>query len=93
MKTGQHCKGLGIAKRCESEGGEKEDFVSYILQFWDTINYNPETPIEQFEEPLHQEECSIFTPKKVLSMSDKFTGICIKNIPKDTNNGLIVEFS
>jgi len=31
LKTLQTCKGRGIAKKCEIVGGQKADFVEYIL--------------------------------------------------------------
>ena len=42
FKNPRNCKGRGVAKRCEAEGGMKTEFVDYILDLWKTIGYTPE---------------------------------------------------
>ena len=38
-----------------------------------------------------QQEGAMFTPKKVVSDSEKFTGVCLKTFPKDTDQSQIVD--
>ena len=91
------CKGRGIAKKCESEGGLKADFNNYILELWEKVGYSPEGEGTKnldgtaLEENASQEGGD-FTPQKVSSDTDKFTEAVIKNIPEDTDHGEIVEF-
>ena len=67
------CKGRGIAKKCEAEGGIKADFVSYILNLWSNIGYSPESNdhIQDFTEEADAEVVEQnggdFTPIKVNS--------------------------
>ena len=97
LQTAQLCRGRGVAKKCEAEGGEKADFSSYIQELWDKIGYTPEV------EALDNEDGSIekdsiaevdveFTPQKPMTSPEKFTGVVVKNIPKDRDHGEIVEF-
>ena len=30
-QTSQHCRGRGMARKCEAEGGKKVEFIDYIL--------------------------------------------------------------
>ena len=96
LQSAQHCKGKGVARRCETEGGIKADFNNYILELWKKIGYSP--PIQNVEEVLEAKKKDIdiiegeeFTPSKVTSDPDKFSGVRIKNIPKDVDHGRIVE--
>ena len=41
-QTAKDCKGKGIARKCEAEGGQKLEFSSYILDLWKKIGYFPE---------------------------------------------------
>ena len=96
LKSSKHCRGKGIAKRCEAEGGLKADFSDYIKEVWRKVGYTPEDKdSRKLTEGAHSElvaqEGGEFTPAKVTSSIDKFTGISLKNIPKDTDHGLIVE--
>ena len=95
-KTAQHCKGRGMAKRCEAEGGVKVEFTDYILELWKQIQYTPgsldlsEVENESSHDIIRGET---FTPAKPVSdVVNKFTGVSIKQFPKDCDNGEIMEF-
>ena len=96
-RTAQNCKGKGVAKRCEAEGGIKVDFIDHILDLWKNIGYTPQSPeaianIETTEEDLHQQEGGNFTPTKVSTNPEKYSGVSIKTFPKGIDDGLIMEF-
>ena len=40
-ETPQKCRGRGIARKCDAEGGTKIEFTDYILKLWETIGYTP----------------------------------------------------
>ena len=97
FQTAQYCRGKGIARRCEAEGGNRGDFNTYILKLWRNIGYSPKS--EAFEEDVNTEitnqenlESESFTPRKSQTDPQKYKGVSIKNIPKDTDHGDIVEF-
>ena len=98
LEPAQHCRGKGMAKRCEAEGGLKADFNEYILKLWGKIGYQPRE--EQVDsagggiEKVHQviQTEGEFTPQKCFSDSRRFAGVVVKNIPRDTDHGEIVEF-
>ena len=97
LKTAQHCRGKGVAKKCEAEGGHRADFNNYILELWKQIGYSPRNEQEEDDAITDAEENNVtvgegFTPLKVVSDPEKFTGVRIKNIPKDTDHGRIAEF-
>ena len=58
LQSAQHCKGRGMAKRCEAEGGPKVDFTEYILELWKKIGYSPETELTKKTGQLPDEELS-----------------------------------
>ena len=41
LETAMNCKGRGVARRCETEGGIKKDFRIYIANLWNSISYSP----------------------------------------------------
>ena len=99
LEAAQYCKGRGVARKCEVAGGLKADFNSYILNLWANIGYSPNKEesdiaiaVVDHEEQLSYQDGGTFTPQKSLSDSDKFSGVVIKNIPKETDQGHIVEF-
>ena len=101
-EVARNCRGGGMAKRCEAAGGLKVDFSQHILKLWKSIGYSPEVLEiaaayddhgEGEEVPqLHQQVGGSFTPAKVVSDPDKFTGVIIKQFPKETDDGDIMEF-
>ena len=96
-QTPRNCRGKGMAKKCEAEGGVRVEFTDHILDLWKTIGYSPDklgdVQNSESEDSVSQQTGGIFTPKKgpVLD-TDKFTGVSIKSFPKDTDHGEIVEF-
>ena len=97
LKTAGFCKGRGIARRCETEGGEKADFVSYILDLWKMIGYSPDSPDEVenilgLDEDLQELPGGNFTPSKTVMNTEKYAGVSIKQFPADLDHGEIIEF-
>ena len=99
LEAAQYCKGRGVARKCEVAGGPRADFNSYILNLWSTIGYSPKkeaskvtVAVEEHEELLSCQDGGTFTPQKFSSEADKFSGVVIKNIPKETDHGEIVEY-
>ena len=67
LQSSTSCKGKGIARKCELEGGIKTDFSNYILSMWSSIGYNPNTTKSSDEpagEYVDQQIGGRFTPKK-----------------------------
>ena len=97
-KTSMDCKGRGIARKCEAEGGQKQDFVEYITNLWVTIGYSPISgavrPRSSSCESLDDIDLQIggeFTPNKYVSATDKYTGVCIKQFSSDIDDGDIFD--
>ena len=96
------CKGGAIARRCEAAQGAKVEFSEYILKLWEKIGYAPgEVEMAavydehtEYEESgnIQQQMGGIFTPPKKVSQPEKFSGVSIKQIPRDTDHGDIMEF-
>ena len=40
-ETPQKCRGRGVARKCEAEGGTRIEFTDYILKLWERIGYTP----------------------------------------------------
>ena len=98
LKTSIDCKGRGIARKCEAEGGQKQDFAEYITNLWVTIGYSPISgavrPRSSSCESLDDIDLQIggeFTPNKYVSATDKFTGVCIKQFASDIDHGDIFD--
>ena len=94
-QTPQGCKGRGVAKRCEAAGGFRLEFTDYVLDLWKKIGYSPEKI--NFSEFINleseQQDCGVLTPAKTPSPNtEKFTGVSIKQFPKDIDHGEIIEF-
>ena len=98
-ETAFNCVGGAAARRCEAAGGKKVDFRNYILELWSKIGYTPgeietaalydnhgEGVVEGGGE-VHLQTGGGFTPD-----TSKFTGVLVKQFPKDTDNGSIIEF-
>ena len=97
LQSAQYCKGKGIAKKCEAEGGVRADFNNYILELWKRLGYSPNNEVVDDDTEPNQLEHSEkagdgFTPHKPPSEPTKFTGVSVKNIPKEADPGEVVEF-
>ena len=98
--SAQFCKGKGVTRKCEAEGGEKANFNEHILNLWKQIGYSPTAESGHERENSDSENLDIvdkqeggeFTPIKVTSDTSKFAGVVIKNIPADVDHGEVVEF-
>lgn len=90
----RNCKGKGLAKKCEAEGGPKVDFTDHILALWQKIGYKPPTGDEvrnELEENIVETE--FFTPSRVtVSDEEMFAGVSIRQFPKDLDQGEVMEF-
>ena len=95
-QTPRVCKGRGLARKCEAEGGVRIEFTDYILNLWDKIGYSPEnldlSDLET-EDSVNQQNGGTFTPTKdPNSNASKFTGVSVKQFPKGADHGEIMEF-
>jgi hypothetical protein len=90
----QNCKGRGLAKKCEAEGGPRIDFADHILGLWKKIGYTPPNADIAMEE-LGSEVGEIvdsFSPAKATHIDEeKFAGVTIRQFPKDTDQGEVME--
>ena len=95
LKTSRECKGKGVARKCEAEGGLKRNFSDYISSLWNEIGYSPHSEASILEETdgeyVDKQIGGFFTPQKVVSSPEKYVGVCIKNLPKDLDHGELVE--
>ena len=98
-ETPQHCLGKGMARKCEEAGGPKVELTDYILKLWHKIGYSPDDAklSDDINEdldglPVIQQEGGNFTPAKVPSDPNLFSGVNIKTFPKETDHGVITEF-
>ena len=102
-ETPQNCRGGGMARRCEAAGGLRVEFSEYIMGLWNKIGYVPgelevaavfddhgEDTVQEIS--VHLQAGGHFTPVKVTSDPDLFKGVTIKQFPKDTDHGAIMEF-
>ena len=93
-ETSQKCKGKGIAKRCESEGGIRIEFADHILALWERIGYAPpsgEVTIEVGEDQV-EEVVDSFSPAKVNRDEDRYAGVTIRQLPIGVDPGEVIEF-
>ena len=92
-ETPQKCKGRGIAKKCEAAGGIRIEFTDYIIGLWKKIGYSPtneDLPDAESEEVVQVEQ---FTPAKVpVGDLDNYAGVSIRQFPKETDHGEIIDF-
>ena len=93
-ETPQKCKGRGIARKCEAEGGVRIEFSDYIFSLWKKIGYSPDNEdlaIVDCEQEV--EQVDQFTPAKVQPTNEeKYAGVSIRQFPKDTDQGDIFDF-
>ena len=98
FENSSRCVGGGIAKKCEASGGPKGDFSQHILDMWEKIGHNPEeievasVYDDHGENSDQYQRGANFTPPQVRPVASNFKGVSIKNIPKETDHGEIVEF-
>ena len=93
----RNCKGRGIAKKCEAEGGVRVEFSDHILGLWRKIGYYP--PNGELDagslanlDPEVEQVGGTFTPAKVASADpEKFAGVSIRQFPKETDQGEIMD--
>ena len=96
FQPSKHCRGRGLAKKCEEAGGHRIEFTDYILNLWKTIGYSPES--SESEDPANPDtivqQCGgVFTPKKRPEAGKvAFTGVSIRQFPRNTDHGVIIEF-
>ena len=96
--SARQCRGRGVARKCEEAGGTKVEFTEYILNLWKTIGYSPNVSVQgdsntNSPDIIAQQAGGVFTPKKgpeVATLS--FTGVSIRQFPRGTDQGVIVEF-
>ena len=96
-ETSRMCKGGGIAKKCQDEGGLKVEFTKYILDLWKTIGYTPSKEhlglgLDEVEDEIDEEEGIFSTVRAPVVDRDKLAGVTISRFPKGMDDGQIVEF-
>ena len=102
-ETASNCPGGGMARRCEAAGGPKVELCDHIMQLWKKIGYSPgvlevaavyDDHGEDVEAAVMASPLTVgkFTPVKVHSEPEKFAGVSVKQFPKDTDAGDIMEF-
>ena len=95
FETHSTCPGREVARKCEVEEGPKVEFIAYIKDLWQKIGYSFEQ-VELDQEVLEDhtsQDGGMFTPKKGHTHDpSKFGRVSVKMIPKDTDNGAVVEF-
>ena len=92
LKSAVECKGKGIAKKCETEGGVRSDFAKYISDMLEEIGYLTERNQSDESFEINQQIGGIFTPLECVSSPEMFSGISVKHFPRDLDQGEIVEF-
>ena len=94
-ETSRNCRGGGMARRCEAAGGPKVEFSDYILGMWKKIGYVPGdvemAAVYDDHGDYPEQEGGIFTPVKQISNPDSFAGVSIRQIPRETDSGEIME--
>ena len=101
-QTSQVCPGESWAKKCEENGGQKVKLLDHMKSLWQEIGFNPSKfQLEDVENVDYTADVQIkdtnFTPeqrKNKPSPEDKskFTGVTIKNFPKDIPEPDLVAF-
>ena len=102
FETAVTCKGGAIARKCEAAQGEKVEFSEFILKLWQDIGYSPgEVEMAAIYDELNiydaatdpaAQKVGTFTPEKQVTEPEKFSGVNIKQFPKDADHGEIIEF-
>ena len=90
-----------MAKRCEAAGGVKVELSDYITKLWKEIGYEPEVVelAAVYDDHGDHEDAQVteqaggeFTPVKAAALSCNFGGVSIRQFPKETDSGEIMEF-
>ena len=98
-----YCPGGGIARKCEAAGGIKVELGHYIVELWKKIGYSPGVLEYAAAHDEHGEDldqvavgsplpATDFTPVKVVTEPEKFTGVIVKQFPKGADSGDIMDF-
>ena len=105
FETPQRCPGRGMARQCDTAGGDKVEFVDYILKLWDSLGYSPEH-VELAEHQYLSNESDNdnqdgevetqvggqFTPSRPAPLLEtSFVGVSVKTFPRDADHGAITE--
>ena len=102
--TASKCIGGGLAKVCEERGGNKINLRDHMKDLWNDIGFKPDTfTLDKEIENETMEDVPIkdkanFTPphKNRSSLSNiqksKFSGISVRNLPKDITEEEVVVF-
>ena len=82
-ETSQKCKGKGIAKKCQAEGGVRIEFTDYIYGLWKRIGYSPpstelSSDIIENNDLEAEQVCGSFTPVKHPFGNELYAGISIR---------------
>ena len=99
-ETARTCKGGGMARRCEAAGGVKVELSDYIIQLWNKIGYVPgDVGLAAVYDDHGEEEQAVteqegwkFTPVKQAPLPGSFGGVSIRQFPRETDSGEIMEF-
>ena len=101
-QTSRVCAGGSWAKKCEENKGERVKLIDHMKTLWQEIGFKPsEFKLEEVEEDDRTADAeikdTIFTPpqrRNKLSSDEKakFTGVSIKNLPKDIPDQAIIAF-
>ena len=96
-QTSNICRGNGIAKKCESEGGIRTEFTDYILNLWQSIGYSPPSgglpeDCEEGADDAAQGGESFTPAKAVVRDEEKYAGVSIRQLPKEVDHGEVMEF-
>ena len=99
-ETARNCKGGAMAKKCELAGGLKVELSDYIIGLWNKIGYIPGEVEMAAVYDDHGEDVDTgnlqvggqFTPTKTFSDPETFGGVSIRQFPKETDPGDIMEF-
>ena len=95
-QSARQCRGRGVARKCEEAGGTRVEFTEYILDLWTAIGYSPDASKHgnnNSPDIIEQQAGGVFTPKKGPEVETvSFTGVSVKQFPRSTDQGMIVEF-
>ena len=97
-ETPLKCRGKGIAKKCEAEGGIRVEFTDYIINLWKRIGFTPASGdvARDLNDDLGvelEQVGGVFTPNRTSTGDqEEFAGVCVKQFQKDTDHGEIIEF-
>ena len=97
FETARTCRGGAIARKCEAQNGPKVEFSDYIQDLWKKIEYVPgmvemAAIYDDHGEAADELVGGQFSPDIRRSEPEKFGGISIKQFPRDTDSGEIIEF-